>query len=286
MLVLRYSRSMNLTNLKRHPRTFSRLFGITPEQFNQLVVTVEPAWWKAETKRLNKIHRIHRRKVTKGGGRQYALTLEKNIAMLLLYARSYVNHVFLATIFNVHESRVCTYFARMRPCVEQVFDIPTKKADLREEEIFKLVVDATEQQTERRDTGSGYSGKKKQETIKTQIVVTKKGRIMHSSESVPGNIHDKKLYDRSKIKLPDNAKGDLAYLGTNITIPHKSSKLHSLTKTQRCFNERHSRARIIVEHVFASLKNWHILRDRFRGHLTNYHSYFAIVCGLHNLARV
>lgn len=278
---------MNLTKLKAHPRTFSNLFGIDPGQFDELVVTVTPVWQKAEAKRLSKLHsaKASRRKIKKGSGRPYNLTLEESIAMLLLYARTYVNHVFLGVLFDVHDSAVCTYFARVRPSVESVFDIPAKKVDLREEEILKLVVDATEQRTERRDKGSGYSGKKKAETIKTQIVVTKKGRIVHVSDSVPGNVHDKKLYDQSRIRLPDNAKGDLAYMGTNITIPHKSSKLHSLTKTQRLFNECHSHARIVVEHVFASLKNWHILANRFRGHLENYHSYFSIVCGLYNLAR-
>lgn len=276
---------MNITKLKAHPRTFSNLFGIDPEQFDKLVLKVGPLWQKSETKRLNALHRTHRRKIKKGSGRPYTLTLEESVAMLLLYTRTYVNHVFLGVLFDVHDSAVCTYFARVRPCVELVFDVPSHKVDLRQEEILKLVVDATEQRTERRNTGSGYSGKKKQETIKTQIIVTPKGKIVHTSHSVPGNVHDKKLFDQSSAQLPDNTKGDLAYLGTNITIPHKSSKLHVLTKTQQSFNERHSRARIIVEHVFASLKNWRILQDRFRGHLKHYHSYFAIVCGLHNLAR-
>jgi hypothetical protein len=105
------------------------------------------------------------------------------------------------------------------------------------------------------------------------------------SLSVPGNVHDKKLYDASGVTLPDNAKGDLAYLGTNIAVPHKSSKLHLLNKTQILFNERHSRKRIIVEHVFALLKCWGILANRFRGHLNHYRQYFVIVCGLCNLAR-
>ena len=213
------------------------------------------------------------------------LTLEESVAMLLLYTRSYATHVFLAALFDIHESGVCRYFAKIRPVVESVFDIPTEKMDLREEEILKLVVDATEQRTERRNAGSGYSGKKKAETIKTQVVVDAGGRISHISDSVPGNVHDKKLYDTSGIQLPDSATGDLAYLGTNITIPHKSSKLHSLTKTQMLFNARHSRRRIIVEHIFAFLKSYGILANRFRGHLKHYHQYFVIVCGLCNLAR-
>lgn len=277
---------MNITKLKQSPKVFSRIFGIDPEKFDQLVAQIEPLWQKAEAKRLSNLHRTHRRKIKKGSGRPYALNLEERVAMLLLYTRSYVTHIFLSALFDIHESAVCKYFAKVRPVVELVFDIPTEKTDLREEEILQLVVDATEQRTERRNKGSGYSGKKKAETIKTQVVISKKNKkITHVSPSVPGNIHDKKLFDDSGVRLPDNAKGDLAYLGTNITIPHKSSKLQSLTKTQKDFNTRHSRRRIIVEHILAALKSYSILTNRFRGHLENYHQYFVIVCGLYNFAR-
>lgn len=271
---------MNITKLKQHSQVFTRLFGIAPDKFDALVEKVSPLWLKAEAKRLR-----HPRKIKQGGGRQYALTLEESAAMLLLYTRTYVTHVFLGALFDVHASGICRYFARLRPSVELVFDLPTKNADLSEEEILKLVVDATEQRTERRQHGSGYSGKKKAHTIKTQIVVDNKGDIRHISVSMPGNIHDKKLFDQSGIILPDTAKGDLGYLGTNLTIPFKSSKLHSLTQTQKAHNTRHSRKRIIVEPVFASLKAFRILADRFRGSLVNYRSYFLIVCGLRNLAR-
>lgn len=271
---------MNIAKLKQHPRVFARLFGIEPDKFDALVEQVRPLWVKAETNRLR-----HPRKIKKGGGRPYALNLEESIAMLLLYTRTYVTHAFLSALFDVHDSRVCRYFVRLRPAVEPVFNLPTKKADLSGEEIVKLIVDATEQRTERRKKGCGYSGKKKAHTIKTQIVVDSVGTIHHISASVPGAMHDKKLFDQSGVTLPDTAKGDLGYLGTNITIPIKSSKLRPLTARQKGANTRHSRKRIIVEHVFASLKVFRILADRFRGSLINYHHYFLIVCGLRNLAR-
>lgn len=271
---------MNITKLKQHPQVFTRLFGISPDKLNVLVEKVSPLWVKTEAKRLH-----HPRKIKQGGGRPYALTLEENIAMLLLYTRAYVTHVFLGALFDVHESGICRYFARLRPSVELVFDLPAKDTDLSEEEIMQLIVDATEQRTERRNKGCGYSGKKKTHTIKTQIVVDHRGDIHHISASVPGNIHDKKLFDQSGVILPDTAKGDFGYLGTNIAIPFKSSKLHSLTQRQEDHNARHSGKRIIVEHVFASLKAFRILADRFRGSLACYHQYFLIVCGLRNLAR-
>lgn len=271
---------MNILKLKQNPKVFSRIFGLEPDKFDELVLKIEPLWKKAEAKRLR-----HPRKIKKGSGRPYLLSLEESVAMLLLYARSYTTHIFLSALFDIHDSAICRYFAKLRPIVESVFDIPTERTDLREDEILKLVIDATEQRTERRDKGSGYSGKKKTETIKTQIIVDKKGKIIHVSSSLPGNIHDKKLLESSGVKLPDNAKGDLGYLGTNIVIPRKSSKLHSLTKTQTAFNARHSKKRIIVEHVFALIKSYRILADRFRGHLSNYNQYFLIVCGLCNFAR-
>lgn len=271
---------MNISKLKQHPKTFTRLFGIEPQKFDELVIIIHPLWVKAESRRLR-----HPRKIKQGGGRRYKLTLEETVAMLLLYTRAYVTHVFLSALFDVHESAICRYFARIRPITETVFDLPIRDTNLSEEKILKLVVDATEQRTERRRNGAGYSGKKKAHTIKTQIVVDNKGRIRHISASVPGNIHDKKLFDQSGVMLPDTAKGDLGYLGTNIAIPCKSSKLRPLTQRQKERNTRHSRKRIIVEHVFASLKTFRILSDRFRGSLVHYHQYFLIVCGLRNLAR-
>lgn len=273
---------MNLAKLKRHPKIFTRLFGIEPNKFDALVDDIRPVWERAELKRKTS----KPRKIKVGGGRPYSLTLEEATAMLLLYARSYTTHAFLSALFNIHDSAVCRYFAKLRPVVESVCDLPARRTDLSEEEITKLVVDATEQRTERRSWGCGYSGKKKAHTIKTQIVVDENRRVRHISPSVPGNIHDKKLFDRSGVTLPDNAKGDLGYLGTNVAVPVKSSKLHALTKKQKGYNTRHSRQRIIVEHVLAVLKSFRILAERFRGSLTNYHQYFLIVCGLYNRARI
>lgn len=271
---------MNISKLKQNPKIFSRVFGIEPDKFDALVAMAKPLWIKAEEKRLR-----HSRKIRKGSGRKYSLTFEEMVAILLLYARAYVTHAFLSALFDVDDSRICRYFSRIRPAVEAVFKLPTKKSDLSGEEILKLVVDATEQRVERRKKGCGYSGKKKAHTVKTQLVVDKAGNIVHISKTVSGNIHDKKLFDKSKVRLPDNAKGDLAYLGTNIAIPFKASKLHSLTQKQKDRNKRFSRKRIVIEHVFASLKAYRILADRFRGSLANYHQYFLIVCGLRNLAR-
>ena len=55
---------------------------------------IRPLWIKAESKRLR-----HPRKIKKGSGRRYKLTLEEAAAVLLLYTRAYVTRLFLSVLF-------------------------------------------------------------------------------------------------------------------------------------------------------------------------------------------
>lgn len=71
------------------------------------------------------------------------------------------------------------------------------------------MIDGTEQVTQRprgqKRQKPYYSKKRKRHTIKTQIVVTKNGRIISVSDSVPGGrVHDYSLLKRSRVmdRLP------------------------------------------------------------------------------------
>lgn len=270
---------MNLTKLAAKPRVFERLIGLSPPAFFDLVGELEPAWEKAE------YHRLSRRKRVRaiGGGNPYKLSFPLMLAMHLMYLRTYSSHLLLGMVFGIDDSRVCRYFRKLEPVVySRMKKVVIERLPLSEEEVLKLIVDATEQETERRP-GSGYSGKKKRQTVKTQVVIDSKRRVRHVSASVPGNIHDKKLYDQAGLVLPLGSFGDLGYLGVPIHIPHKSSKLHALTKREKRENRAHAKERILVEHVLAALKQFRILSHRFRNRLSHYHRTFVIVAGLYNL---
>lgn len=272
---------MNINKLSKRPRVFNRFFGISPIQFKKLTQELEPLWEEAEYKRKS----AYPRKRAVGGGKPYKLSFEQMIAMYFLYTRTYMSHMMLAEFFHIDDSRVCRYFNKLEPILyRKMKKITIKKIHLTEEEI-QCLLDATEQETERRD-GSGYSGKKKRQTIKTQVVVDVQGRIKHISKSMPGNFHDKNLYDQTGIKLRDTDLADLGYLGTNLHLPRKASKYHKLTKREQAHNKKHSRMRIMIEHVFASLKQWRILSHRFRNQLKTYHMKFVIVAGLYNLKHI
>lgn len=269
---------MNIHKLLARPKVFGRFFGISPQQFKDLTKELEPLWLLAEHKRKS----AYPRKRAVGGGKQYKLSFEQMTAMYLLYTRAYMSHMMLAEFFHIDDSRVCRYFKKLEPILyRKMKKITIKKMRLTAEEM-QFLLDATEQETERRP-GSGYSGKKKKQTVKTQIVVDIKGRIKHISKSIPGNFHDKNLYDQTGVKLRDTDLGDLGYLGTNLHLPHKASKYHQLNKKEQEHNKKHSRIRIMIEHVFASLKQWRILSYRFRNQLKTYNAKFVIVAGLYNL---
>jgi hypothetical protein len=267
---------MNIHKLLTKPKVFSRIFGISPELFKQLTTELEPFWKEAEAKRKTS----NKRQRAVGGGRKYALSFEESLAMNLLYLRTYAPYIFIGTIFRLDDGSVTRYFQKLRPVLtSKMKKIVIKQIPISQKEILGLIADATEQETERRK-GTGYSGKKKRQTIKTQILVDTKGRIKHISQSIPGNVHDKKLYDNTGVKAD---LGDLGYLGTTMRLPFKSSKYHKLTTKEKAYNLKHSRVRIVVEHVFAHLKQFRILASRFRNKLEYYNDIFMTVAGLYNL---
>lgn len=108
---------------------------------------------------------------------------------------------------------------------------------------------------------------------------------------MPGNVHDKKLYDASRTfcRGPDRnpqlvkKKGDLGYLGTACELPIKKPKSRTLTMAEKASNRQFSQKRIEVEHQLAHMKKWHCLAGRFRGAVSRYNLMFRNVAGLRNL---
>ena len=270
---------INLQKLYKKPKIFQRLTGLTTDKFQKLLNELEPLFNAAELKRKKTTNR--QRKL--GGGRKQSLSLGQTMFMLLLYYRTYSNHVFIGMTMGIDDSNVCRYFRRIQPLLAQIFRMPERKITMTEDEILELIVDATEQDSEKRN-GSGYSGKKKRNTVKTQIVVTPKGKIKSVSKSVVGNMHDKKLYDKTGAytTIQVKRKGDLGYVGTSCQTPIKKQKNKPLTDKQKHSNRQFNKSRIIVEHVFAHLKKFNILNHKFRNSINNYNLIFKNIAGLRN----
>ncbi|MGH7926464.1 MAG: transposase family protein [Candidatus Binatia bacterium] len=277
-----------LARLALRPKIFHTLIGLTPCQFIKLLADLRPIWEAAEIKRKSRPGR----KRAIGQGPKPKLDLSGDLFMLLLFYRTYAGQVFIGTVVGLDDSNVSRRIRRLEPLLQRVFRVPAKRIDLTENEIWELIVDATEQETERR-RGTKFSGKKYRQTIKTQIHVDKRGIIRSVSKSTTGNRHDKHLYDitQAYCRGPDGkpmrvkTKSDLGYVGTACDTPIKKPKSRPLMMHEEYANKQHTRQRIGVEHEIAHIKQWAVIGQRFR-HTPNRHNLmFRNVAGLRNLIR-
>jgi len=281
--------------LARRPKTFRRLTGITPEKFTELLQKLTSLYAKWDKNRLNK--RTRRRKP--GGGMKYQLCLGEKLLLLLIRYRTYATHEFLGWIFHLDESNIGRNYKPLEPLLAQIFKIPERRIQISEDEILELFFDGTEQEKERPSSKQRrfYSGKKKRHTVKHQIVVVKKRkppgkgkkkrklRIAAVSKVYAGKVHDKEIYDRSRVysDQPIKRLGDSGYQGTNLVIPRKKPRGGELSKKDKRFNRKLSSNRVCVEHGIGKMKIWRVLKDRFRHGVLDHTLITKNVAGLHNM---
>lgn len=281
--------------LRRSPNAFRQLTGITPAAFDRLLDDLVPRYEEADARRKDRPGRRRR----PGAGRKHALILADRLLMLLIYYRTYATHALLGFLFGVDDSAVGRNINPLQPLLAGIFRIPERKVELAPEDIRELFFDATERPTRRPEEGQRefYSGKKKRHTIKTQVVVVRRTkppgpgrkprrlRIAAVSGSFPGSVHDKKIYDRTRVTSPPDARrtGDTAYLGTSVETPTRKPRGGELTTGQEARNRRVSRRRIVAEHGIGKMKVWRIASERYRNPVRRHTLIMKNVAGLHNL---
>lgn len=281
--------------LRRSPNAFRQLTGITPVVFAQLLADLTPLYEQAEAKRKNRPGRQRQ----PGAGRKHALILADRLLMLLIYYRTYTTHAFLGFLFGLDDSAVGRNINPLQPLLAGIFRIPERRIKLDPEDLRELFFDATERPTRRPEKGQKefYSGKKKRHTIKNQVVTARRTkppgpgkkprrlRIAAVSESFPGSVHDKKIYDKTRAVTPPDARrtGDTAYLGTPLETPARKPRGMELTASQKEKNRKVSRRRIVAEHSIGKMKVWRIASERYRNANRRHTLIMKNVAGLHNL---
>ena len=182
---------VSFDKLCKQKKNFSRLTGVTVDEFWEIVRKMIPKWEAFQKKK-------------KISGRCSKLkTLENEV--LLVYYRFYVSFQFLEYLFGLDESNVCRHIQRLEPMLADTTKIK-KTRMLDQSELETIIIDATEIQTQRpsRHQRQYYSGKKKKHTLKVEIMTDTKGKILSTSKVVPGRTHDFSLRKQSS-KIPRNA---------------------------------------------------------------------------------
>lgn len=264
--------------LRLRGREFGRITGVTPAEFEEIVGRVRPGWLRREERK-------------KKPGRPHGMGgVEEQLIALLVYYRCYTTHLFIGALFGVDDSTVCRRFAVLEPLVARVTGIK-KDRTLKQDDLEVLLIDATEQPIERPVRGQRkfYSGKKKCHTIKTEIQITEKGRIVSVSKPFPGAVHDIEVRRRGP-PLPGSSRAyvDSGYQGLQkqhqeTELPYKRQKGKPLTKDEKEYNRALSRIRVKVENIIRRLKIFRILCQRYRNKRRGYGIKFNIIAGIVNL---
>ena len=310
-------------SLQQYPSAVKAFTGLPAEEFWALVAAVEARW--VEARRARRARPGRRRAV--GGGRRSAQPLAVRVAVVLTYLRLHVPQGVVGWLFGVSQAAVSRELREvlpvLHPCLPcpQVWEAVPEGVALPAEAALtvehlpggRVLIDATEQRVARAQDDAVqrryYSGKKKQHTLKTQVVTDDDHHIRAISAAVPGATHDKTLCDgvRTLDRLPDGAAADAdkGYQGLaaqvervavcevatraeqqiprlTVQTPHKKPKGGELTAEQRQDNHRLGSRRIRVEHCLGWLKNWAIVATRFRCAHHLYTTIMRTVCGLVN----
>lgn len=80
---------------------------------------------------------------------------------------------------------------------------------------------------------------------------------------------------------------DLGYWGMdrlheNVRLPKKSSKYQALTKTEKNYNKRLARSRVLVEHVIRRVKVFRMMSGVYRNRRKRYDLRMQLFCGIYN----
>jgi hypothetical protein len=310
-------------SLQQYPSAVKAFTGLPADEFWALVEAVTERW--AEAQRARQARPDRRRAA--GGGRRSAQPLALRVAVVLTYLRLHVPQGVVALLFGTSQAEVSRELREVLPVLQPCLPCPAvweavaEDADLPAAAMLTVeqlpsghvLIDATEQRVARpRDDAVQrryYSGKKKQHTLKTQVLTDDDHHIRAISAAVPGATHDKTLCDgvRTLDRLPDGAAADAdkGYQGLaarvervavcevatraerqiprlTVQTPHKKPKGGELTEEQRQCNHQLGRRRIRVEHCIGWLKHWAIIATRFRGAHALYTAIMRTVCGLVN----
>jgi IS5 family transposase len=105
-----------------------------------------------------------------------------------------------------------------------------------------------------------------------------------------GSKHDFQLFKDDPIEIAEHIRilADAGYQGLadlheNCQTPFKKSKHHPLTKRQKQRNRTLARKRIMIEHIFRTLKVFRILSERYRNRRKRFALRFNLIAALYNL---
>ncbi|RFC78150.1 transposase [Streptomyces sp. AcE210] len=213
-----------------------------------------------------------------GLGRPWKLSLQDRVLLVVAYWRTNLTMRQLAPLFGVSKS-----------AADRVIDHLGPKLALQPRKRFAkdavLIVDGTLVPT--RDHRVAEQSKNYRYSTNHQVVIDADTRlVVVVGKPLPGNRNDCKAWAESGAKAAVGKTMTIAdggYPGTGLVMPHRRRKGEELSQWKQAHNKSHKQVRARVEHTFARMKTWKILRDcRLKG--DGVHQAMLGIARLHNLS--
>ncbi|MFE7843302.1 transposase [Streptomyces sp. NPDC057474] len=194
-------------------------------------------------------------------GRPWSLPLEDRVLLVASYWRTNLTMRQLAPLFGISKSAADRIIndrgpsLALRPCQRYRKDTV-------------LIVDGTLVPT--RDHTIAEQSKNYRYSTNNQVVIDADSRlVVVVGRPLTGNRNDCKAWEESGAKATVGTTTTIAdggYPGTGLVMPHRRRRGEDLPGWKQAHNKSHKQVRARVEHVFARMKAWKILRDcRLRG---------------------
>ncbi|MGX1541205.1 transposase [Streptomyces adustus] len=244
------------------PSCITPFTGLSPRQFGKLVTIA--------------LRRECADPVRKG--RPWGLPLEDRVLLVAAYWRTNLTLRQLAPLFGVSKSAADRVIDHLGPALALQ---PRKR--FRHDAV--LIVDGTLVPT--RDHQVAEQSKNYRYSTNHQVVIDADTRLVVTvGRPLPGNRNDCKAWELSGAKDTVGKTtmiADGGYRGTGLIIPHRGEPGQAeLPAWKEEHNASHRKVRARVEHTFARMKTWKILRDcRLKG--DGVHHAMLGIARLHNL---
>ena len=227
-------------------------------------------------------------------GRKPKLIVEDHILIMLEYLREYRTYYHISLTWKMSESNVCRIVHKIENILikSRQFRLPGKKELWKTNSQEEMVVmDVMESQIERQKKRQKqfYSGKQREHTLKTQIVIQQKTGQIVCLVNGKGKTHDFKLFKNSGVKFGTSIKvlADKGYQGIGkihqlSETPIKKKKGKKLSQEEKKYNRQLNRLRITVEHINRRLKIFKILSYPYRNRGKRFGLRANLIAGLYN----
>lgn len=292
--------------VKNRPALLLAMTSLNREEFEQLVVYFR-AEWESYVEQ-NAPPAAERQRQAGGGCKPVLQTDEDRLLFILHYFKNYPLQEILGFEFGLSQERACELIHILSEVLKRALAtlrmLPEREPARLVEKLGKsseneFVLDGTERKIQRpKDAAEQkkyYSGKKHAHTVKNNLVVTRKSRLIkYLSRTHEGKKHDKKICDEEPLTFPKGSKlyKDNGYQGyeppgVESLQPKKKPRGKDLSARDKQRNRRISKLRIVVEHVISGVKRCRIVKDILRNLTDEFADLvMEIACGLQNFRTV